>query len=178
MARALQRFSWCKQHLSEIRHDRDKPLGGGTGVGSDDGARRAVAPRRHRAPCSGSGGDVVAWQILCARSDRLGSQHLAPLLVFSTSLALLTVMSGWAFDVPTLRRIIPGQPPMVILTALGTLLLASALLLGTAPVPPVPSVGQAVGSPQQPRPLASGGSCNTCCRSRSAWTTGCTRPRS
>ena len=43
----------------------------------------------------------------------------------------LTVLSGWAFDVPTLRRIIPGQPPMVILTALGTLLLATALLLGT-----------------------------------------------
>ncbi|BBX46699.1 hypothetical protein GCM10009641_41480 [Mycobacterium cookii] len=41
---------------------------------------------------------TVAWQILCARSDRTDSKHLAPLLVFGTSLALLTVMSGWGCE--------------------------------------------------------------------------------
>ncbi|WP_411901964.1 ATP-binding protein [Methylorubrum thiocyanatum] len=45
--------------------------------------------------------------------------------------AALTVLSGWAFDVPILRRIVPGQPPMVVLTAIGILMLATALLLGT-----------------------------------------------
>jgi signal transduction histidine kinase/CheY-like chemotaxis protein len=40
----------------------------------------------------------------------------------------LTVLSGWWFDVPVLRRILPGQPPMVVLTAVGTLLLGCSLL--------------------------------------------------
>nr|WP_310354680.1 ATP-binding protein [Methylobacterium sp. BE186] len=40
----------------------------------------------------------------------------------------LTVLVGWWFDVPAMRRLIPGQPPMVVLTALGTLLLGAALL--------------------------------------------------
>ncbi len=40
----------------------------------------------------------------------------------------VTVLAGWWFDVPVLRRIIPGQPPMVVLTAIGTLLLGCALL--------------------------------------------------
>ena len=46
--------------------------------------------------------------------------------------AALTVLAGWWFDVPTLRRIVPGQPPMVVLTAIGVLLLGSALLVATA----------------------------------------------
>ncbi|MFG7490649.1 ATP-binding protein [Methylorubrum rhodesianum] len=40
----------------------------------------------------------------------------------------LTVLAGWWFDVPALRRILPGQPPMVVLTAVGTLLLGFSLL--------------------------------------------------
>ena len=40
----------------------------------------------------------------------------------------LTVLAGWWLDIPILRRIIPGQPPMVVLTAVGTLLLGCALL--------------------------------------------------
>jgi signal transduction histidine kinase/CheY-like chemotaxis protein len=39
------------------------------------------------------------------------------------------VLAGWAFDVPALRRILPGQPPMVVLTALGALLLGLSLLV-------------------------------------------------
>lgn len=42
--------------------------------------------------------------------------------------ASLSVLAGWWFDVPAMRRLIPGQPPMVVLTALGTLLLGTALL--------------------------------------------------
>ena len=42
--------------------------------------------------------------------------------------ASLSVLAGWWFDVPAMRRLIPGQPPMVVLTALGTLLLGMALL--------------------------------------------------
>jgi signal transduction histidine kinase/CheY-like chemotaxis protein len=43
----------------------------------------------------------------------------------------LTVLAGWWFDVPALQRIMPGQPPMVVLTAGGTLLLALSLLTAT-----------------------------------------------
>ena len=42
--------------------------------------------------------------------------------------ASLTVLAGWWFDVPAMRRLVPDQPPMVVLTALGTLLLGAALL--------------------------------------------------
>ncbi|WP_018263325.1 ATP-binding protein [Methylobacterium sp. WSM2598] len=45
--------------------------------------------------------------------------------------AALTACAGWWFDVPALRRILPGQPPMVVLTALGILLLGASLLLAT-----------------------------------------------
>nr|WP_210236185.1 hypothetical protein [Methylobacterium sp. L1A1] len=40
----------------------------------------------------------------------------------------LTVLAGWWFDVPAMRRLVPGQPPMVVLTALATLLLGTGLL--------------------------------------------------
>ncbi|CAX21914.1 Putative histidine kinase and two component hybrid sensor and regulator; putative membrane protein [Methylorubrum extorquens DM4] len=46
--------------------------------------------------------------------------------------ASLTVLAGWWFDVPALRRIVPGQPPMVVLTAIGALLVGSSLLAATA----------------------------------------------
>ncbi|GJD60855.1 ATP-binding protein [Methylobacterium frigidaeris] len=49
---------------------------------------------------------------------------------FGGSVAL-TAMAGWWFDVPILRQIVPGQPPMVVLTATGALLLGSSLLLTT-----------------------------------------------
>ncbi len=45
--------------------------------------------------------------------------------------AAVTAMAGWWFDVPILRQIIPGQPPMVVLTAVGALLLGSSLLVAT-----------------------------------------------
>ncbi|MCP1561154.1 UNVERIFIED_ORG: signal transduction histidine kinase/ActR/RegA family two-component response regulator [Methylobacterium sp. SuP10 SLI 274] len=45
--------------------------------------------------------------------------------------ASLTVLAGWWFDVPALRRILPGQPPMVVLTAIGVLLLGLSLLVAT-----------------------------------------------
>ena len=43
--------------------------------------------------------------------------------------ASLSVLAGWWLDVPAMRRLVPGQPPMVVLSALGTLMLATALLL-------------------------------------------------
>jgi signal transduction histidine kinase/CheY-like chemotaxis protein len=51
--------------------------------------------------------------------------------IFGVATAL-TVLAGWWLDVPALRRILPGQPPMVVLTAIGVLLLGSALLFVTA----------------------------------------------
>ncbi|MER2269361.1 ATP-binding protein [Methylobacterium oxalidis] len=50
---------------------------------------------------------------------------------FLGTYASLTVLAGWWFDVPLLQRIVPGQPPMVVLTAIGTLLLGCSLLLAT-----------------------------------------------
>lgn len=46
--------------------------------------------------------------------------------------ASLTVLAGWWFDVPALRRIVPGQPPMVVLTAIGLFLLGSSLMAETS----------------------------------------------
>ncbi|GJE45834.1 ATP-binding protein [Methylobacterium soli] len=43
----------------------------------------------------------------------------------------LTVLVGWRLDVPAMRRLLPGQPPMVALTAFACLLLGTALLLAT-----------------------------------------------
>ena len=37
---------------------------------------------------------TAAWQLLCARSERTGAHHLAPLVVFGASLGLLMVLSG------------------------------------------------------------------------------------
>ncbi|WP_422230734.1 ATP-binding protein [Methylorubrum rhodinum] len=45
--------------------------------------------------------------------------------------ASMTVLAGWWFDIPAMRRIVPGQPPMVVLTAVGTLLLGSSLTLAS-----------------------------------------------
>jgi hypothetical protein len=42
---------------------------------------------------------TVGWQLLCARSERTGLHHLAPLVAFAASLALLTVLSGWGCEV-------------------------------------------------------------------------------
>ena len=47
------------------------------------------------------------------------------------SLTAVTVLAGWWFDIPALRSVLPGQPPMVALTAIGTLLLGAALWLAT-----------------------------------------------
>ncbi|MEN3237721.1 ATP-binding protein [Methylobacterium ajmalii] len=48
--------------------------------------------------------------------------------ILGTGLSL-TVLAGWWFDVPAMRRLVPGQPPMVVLTALSNLLLGTGLLL-------------------------------------------------
>lgn len=42
---------------------------------------------------------TVAWQLLCARTERTGLHHLAPLVAFAAALALLTVLSGWGCEV-------------------------------------------------------------------------------
>ena len=42
---------------------------------------------------------TVAWQLLCARSERTGAHHLAPLVVFGASLGLLMVLSGLGCEV-------------------------------------------------------------------------------
>jgi hypothetical protein len=42
---------------------------------------------------------TIVWQLLCARSERTGAHHLAPLTVFGVSLAVLIVLSGWAHKV-------------------------------------------------------------------------------
>lgn len=42
---------------------------------------------------------VVAWEWLCARSERSGGQQAAPLALFAAALALLTLMSGWSSPV-------------------------------------------------------------------------------
>jgi hypothetical protein len=42
---------------------------------------------------------VVAWEWLCARSERSGTQQGAPLAVFTAALALLAVLSGWSAPV-------------------------------------------------------------------------------
>jgi len=42
---------------------------------------------------------TIAWQLLCARSERADAHHLAPLTVFGVSLGLLIVLSGWAHKV-------------------------------------------------------------------------------
>lgn len=39
---------------------------------------------------------VVAWEWLCARSERSGRHQVAPLAVFAAALTLLTVLSGWS----------------------------------------------------------------------------------
>ena len=39
---------------------------------------------------------VIAWEWLCARSERTGTAQGAPMTVFSSALALLAVMSGWS----------------------------------------------------------------------------------
>lgn len=39
---------------------------------------------------------VIAWEWLCARSERSGTAQGAPLAVFGSTLALLAVMSGWS----------------------------------------------------------------------------------
>lgn len=39
---------------------------------------------------------VIAWERLCARSERTGTAQGAPLAVFGSALALLAVMSGWS----------------------------------------------------------------------------------
>ena len=39
---------------------------------------------------------VVAWEWLCACSERSGSRQAAPLAVFASALALLAVSSGWS----------------------------------------------------------------------------------
>ncbi|ACB78290.1 integral membrane sensor hybrid histidine kinase [Methylorubrum populi BJ001] len=47
--------------------------------------------------------------------------------VFGTGVSL-TVLAGWWFDVPAMRRLLPGHAPMVVLSALATLMLGMALL--------------------------------------------------
>ncbi|WP_406813888.1 hypothetical protein [Mycobacterium sp. M23085] len=42
---------------------------------------------------------VVAWEWLCARSERSGTAQGAPLAVFGAALALLAVLSGWSSPV-------------------------------------------------------------------------------
>ncbi|ORV62142.1 hypothetical protein AWC03_08035 [Mycobacterium europaeum] len=42
---------------------------------------------------------VVAWEWLCARSERSGGHQAAPLGVFTAALALPTLMSGWSSPV-------------------------------------------------------------------------------
>ncbi|OBG89269.1 hypothetical protein A9X05_13465 [Mycobacterium sp. E3298] len=42
---------------------------------------------------------VVAWEGLCARSERSGGHQGAPLAVFAATLALLTLLSGWSSTV-------------------------------------------------------------------------------
>lgn len=42
---------------------------------------------------------VVAWEWLCARSERSGGHQAAPLAVFAATLALLTLLSGWSSTV-------------------------------------------------------------------------------
>lgn len=68
-------------------------------------------------------------------AEPAGSASKAHLIAWASGIVgfatALMVLAGWAFDVPILRRIIPGQPPMVILTAVGTLLLATSILSGT-----------------------------------------------
>ncbi|UXA06764.1 hypothetical protein KXD96_00885 [Mycobacterium sp. SMC-2] len=39
---------------------------------------------------------VVAWEWLCARSERSGGHQGAPLAVFAAALTLLTLLSGWS----------------------------------------------------------------------------------
>lgn len=56
------------------------------------------------------------------------AQRLSQIAGFFGGATALTVLAGWWLDVPSLRRILPGQPPMVVLTAIATLLLSAALL--------------------------------------------------
>ncbi|MFC6051180.1 hypothetical protein ACFPYM_25395, partial [Methylobacterium hispanicum] len=44
-----------------------------------------------------------------------------------------SVMTGWLLDIPDLRTILPGEAPMVALTALALVLLSGALLLSAWP---------------------------------------------
>lgn len=41
-------------------------------------------------------GAVIAWEWLCARSERSGTAQGAPLAVFGSTMALLAVSSGWS----------------------------------------------------------------------------------
>jgi hypothetical protein len=45
--------------------------------------------------------------------------------------ASVMVLAGWWLDVPILRSLFPGEPPMVALTAFACALIAAALLLAT-----------------------------------------------
>ena len=47
--------------------------------------------------------------------------------------ASATVTAGWLLDIPDLQTILPGEAPMVALTALALILLSGALLLSTWP---------------------------------------------
>ncbi|GJD87265.1 Sensor histidine kinase RcsC [Methylobacterium hispanicum] len=47
--------------------------------------------------------------------------------------ASATVTAGWLLDIPDLRTILPGEAPMVALTAMALVLLSGALLLSTWP---------------------------------------------
>jgi hypothetical protein len=77
---------------------------------------------------------TVAWQLLCARSERTGSHHLTPLVVFAASLALLTVLSGWGCEVNGVVARWSGWvalplnhfPPTRLLMIVGVLLLQFA----------------------------------------------------
>jgi hypothetical protein len=42
---------------------------------------------------------IVAWEWLCRRSENSGAHHMAPLAVFVSALALLTLLSGWSSPV-------------------------------------------------------------------------------
>jgi hypothetical protein len=77
---------------------------------------------------------TVIWPLLCARSERTGVHHVAPLAVFGTSLGLMMALSGWTAEVSGVvarwsrwaALPVNDVPPTRLLMILGVVLLQFA----------------------------------------------------